>query len=308
VNAVTLGKQLLLQLIRDDALGLAAELAYRFFLAIFPFFIFLASVGGFLPSLFGLPDPARSFVELFSQIMPPAAAEVFRPEIEYLVGTTRPGLASLSVLGAVMIATSGTNALIKAMNRAYGVEETRPFAPRYLLAIGITVLAGTLTVVAFVLFVAGWLSGVQLAYALGLGQQFVVVVRLLYWPLLALMVVTAIAVLYRAAPNAELKLKWVIPGAVVFTIGWLSATAIFAAYVDNFGNYRFTYGTLGGVVVLLLWFYLTGLFFILGAELNDVVHDQLYPESMRDQRSRNQEETDRHFEGWGLDVTSPGRL
>ena len=115
-RTVRLSKQLFAQLVRDDALGLAAELAYRFFLAIFPFFVFLASVGAFFPSIFRLPNPARHFVELLAQIMPPAASEVFKPEVEHLIATTRPGVASLAVLGAVLIATSGTNAMIKALN------------------------------------------------------------------------------------------------------------------------------------------------------------------------------------------------
>jgi len=295
-----MGRQLFAQLVRDDALGLAAELAYRFFLAIFPFFIFLASVGAFFPTVFRLPNPARHFVDLLAQIMPPAAAEVFKPEIEHLIGTTRPGLASLSVLGAVVIATSGTNALIKALNRAHGVDETRPFVPRYLLAVAVTLVAGSAMTVAFLLFIEGWMFGAQAAASVGLGPVFVAMIRTIYWPAIAVVLILAMTVLYRAAPNVELRLKWVVPGAIVFTIGWLVTTAIFAAYVQSFGSYRLTYGTLGGVVVLLLWFYLTALLFILGAELNDVVHDRFAPQEMEQQRSRIQEKTAEQFRSWGI--------
>ena len=295
-----LSKQLFAQLVRDDALGLAAELAYRFFLAIFPFFVFLASVGAFFPSVFRLPNPARHFVELLSQIMPPSASEVFKPEVEHLIATTRPGVASLAVLGAVLIATSGTNAMIKALNRAHGVDETRPFVPRYLLAVAVTLVAGSAMTVAFLLFIEGWIFGAQAAASLGFGAHFLATIRTLYWPAVAVLLIAAMTILYRAAPNVELRVKWVIPGAIVFTIGWLISTAVFAAYVQSYGSYRFTYGALGGVVVLLLWLYLTGLFFILGAELNDVVHDWFAPEEMEMQRARIQEKTARHFESWGL--------
>jgi len=294
-------RQLVVDSIRHDVFGLGAELAFRFFLAIFPFFIFLAAIGGALTELVGLPNPAENFVELLSAVMPPSAAEVFAPEIRYVVEATRPGLASFAVLGALLAATSGTNAMIKAMNRAYGVEETRAPWHRYLLAFGLTLLAGGAVIAAFLLFIGGWLFGVQLTQAVGIIDRLAPLVEVIYWPAVAIILVASVAVLYRLAPNVELRLKWVIPGAVVFTLGWLAATAAFAAYVDNVGSYRLTYGALGGVVVLLLWFYVTGIFFVVGAEVNNLVHERLQPLAMEAQRKRSGREAARKLERWGTD-------
>ena len=143
---------------------------------------------------------------------------------------SHPGLLSLGVGGSLLVATGGMNAVIKAMNRAYGVEESRSFWKRYLLALGLTLLAGTAIIGAFVLFVGGWVFGAELATALGLQRSFRLLVDVVYWPTIGLLLMLAVSVLYWAAPNIDLRFKLVTPGALIFTVGWLAATAAFAAY------------------------------------------------------------------------------
>jgi membrane protein len=282
-------RQLGIQIVRDDVVGLSAELAYRFFLSIFPFFIFLTSLGTLVASAFGLPDPAQHFADLLSQVMPPDAAEVFEAEIQRVIGTTRVGVASLSLAGALLVATSGTNALMKAMNRAYSVEETRPFWNKYLRAFALTALAGMAVIAAFLLFVKSWSVGFGVADAAGQGGRFIDLVEYVYWPAVAALISAAVSVLYWAAPNVRNSYRLATPGALLFTLSWMLTTAIFARYVEHFGSYGITYGTLAGVAVLLIWFYLTAFLLITGVELNVVIEEYRDPARFESQRRETRE-------------------
>jgi membrane protein len=217
-------------------------------------------------------------------MMPSEAASTFDWQINYVIRVTRPGLLSLSVIGALFVATGATNALIKAMNRAYGVEETRPFWRRYLTALGLTAAAGLAVLGAFLMWAGGWGIGSQVAATLGLQRGFYRLVEVVYWPFVGLLVTIAVALLYCVAPNIRLRFRWVIPGALVFAMSWLGSTAGFALYVEQLGSYRMTYGTLAGVVALLLWSYLTGLLLVLGVELNSLLNEHLDAAGVEAQR------------------------
>ncbi|MGH2370832.1 MAG: YihY/virulence factor BrkB family protein, partial [Chloroflexota bacterium] len=200
--------------------------------------------------------------------------EPVRDELAAILETRQPGILSLGIVGTFWVATTGMSAIIMAMNRAYQVEETRPFWKRYLLALGLTLLAGVALAGAFVLLVVGEFLGRQIAGALGLQTVYQVAVTLARWPVAIVLLLLAMAFLYRAAPNVDLPWKWVAPGAVVFTAGWVLVTVLLSVYIANFGSYNATYGTLGGVVALLIWFYLTGFILLLGAELNAFLDEQ----------------------------------
>jgi membrane protein len=180
---------------------------------------------------------------------------------------------------------------MKAMNRAYDVEESRSFWKKYLIAIGLTLLAGTFVIGAFMLLVGGQFLASRGAEALGLRGVWETVLNLIRWPVALALVMVAMAFLYWAAPNIDLPFKWITPGAVVFTIVWVVATLLFGWYVSAIGNYNATYGALGGVVVLLLWFYITSFIMLLGAELNAVVGEQVEPETVQGQRAEKQAES-----------------
>jgi membrane protein len=282
-------RRLAIQLVRDDVLGLSGELAYRFFLSIFPFFLLLASIGNMIAGLLDQTNPARYIADLLTQVMPPDAARVFRSETGYVIATARFGVLSLGLAGALLVATGSMNAVIKGLNRAYGVEETRPFWLRYGVALALTCSAGIAILGAFVLFIGGWSFGRQLAEALGAAASFYRLVEIAYWPLVGGLLTTGVALLYWVGPNIARPFRWVTPGALVFTIGWLAITAIFARFVERFGTYGVTYGTLAGVVVLLLWFYLTAFLLLLGVELNDIVDELVDPEGIEAQRRRTRE-------------------
>jgi uncharacterized BrkB/YihY/UPF0761 family membrane protein len=139
------------------------------------------------------------------------------------------------------------------------------------LAVGLTALAGTFAIVALVLLVAGQLYGLQIADSLGLEGQTATLFAWARLPVATMLLMTAVAVLFWAAPNVDLPFKWISPGAVTFVIAWLTATTLFGLYVANFGSYDSTYGTLGGGIVLLIWLYLSSFILLLSAELNAVL-------------------------------------
>jgi membrane protein len=286
LNRWTAVRQLVGQGIHDDVLGLAAELAYWSFLSLFPFFIFLAALGGFVAHAFGVTDPTEQLVGLVSAHMPDEAAQVVRHEIEQAVTTQAPGLLSLGIVGALWIASGGTRALLKVMNHAYGVEETRPLWQRYLLALGLTLISALVLVSALVLAVPGQMFGRQVAAAIGVTSAYDVVVPVVRWFIAVIFLLVGTAILYWAAPNLDRPFRWVTPGAILFVLGWLAATSIFAKYVSIFDRYSAIYGALGGVVVLLLWFYLTAFLLLVGAELNGVIDEQIEPERLAEERHR----------------------
>ncbi|MDP8922201.1 MAG: YihY/virulence factor BrkB family protein [Chloroflexota bacterium] len=286
VGVGTVGRQWAHQVVRDDVFGMAAELAYWFFLSLFPFFIFLAALGGFVAVAFDVGDPTQRLVDLLGDRMPPEATRLIRPQIEDVVANQDPGTLSLGLLAAIWVATSGANATIKATNRAYDVRETRPAWKRYLLALVTTLVTGTVLVVAFAVFVAGEVFGQAIAAAVGLGGAFRLAAEAARWLGVVVLLLAGSGLLYWVAPNVRLRLRWVVPGALLFTVGWLVATYLFALYVARFGSYSATYGTLAGVAVLLVWFYLTAFVLLAGAELNAVINEQLGPRELDEERRK----------------------
>jgi membrane protein len=176
------------------------------------------------------------------------------------------------------------------MNRAYNAPESRTFIKRYVISLGLTILAGLFIISAFIVFVTGQVLGERVAELLGVEGVFATLTNLARWVFPLILVLIATAFIYWAAPNMELKFKWVTPGSILFTLGWAITSSVFAFYISNFTDYTATYGALGGVAVLLLWFYLTSFILLLGAEVNAVIDEQIEPEEMRKQRSEKQSE------------------
>jgi membrane protein len=253
----------------DDVTGLAAEIAYRSFLELFPFFVFLASIGGALERAFGVQNPARQMLDLLTSSMPQGAADPIRQQLEAVLGTQQ-GLVGFPMLGVLWLAAGSGATLLKAMNRIYEIEETRPFWERYVVGLWLTLLGGSVLAALILLMSAGQLLGQQAGGDDAPGW-FWAVVSFARWPLLMLILVVEAGVVYRVAPNSKPSWRFITPGAVLFALGWLLASALFVFYVDKAGGYAGTYGVLGGVVVLLLWLQLTAFALLVGAELNDLL-------------------------------------
>jgi membrane protein len=292
IGLIDLAKRVGEHVSRDNVSILATALAYRFFLAMFPFFIFVTALGGFIAAMLNIQNPADQLVGFMGNV-PAGVADVVSTQLQDVLENQRPGLLSFGILGAIFAATAGMNAIIKSMNLAYDVEETRPWWKKFLLGIGLTLLAGTFLLISFVLLVAGPFIGGQLAEMLGLGGVWQAVVDVVRWAIAITLLLVATWFIYWASPNIDMPWRWVWPGTVLFAVGWLVTTLLFAFYVMNFGEYNATYGALGGVVVALTWFYLTAFILLLGAELNAVINEHQDPGQVEGQRRAKQQETER---------------
>ncbi|HUG47459.1 MAG TPA: YihY/virulence factor BrkB family protein [Candidatus Limnocylindria bacterium] len=269
---------------RDDVMGLSAELAYRFFLAIFPFAIFLTALGGFVAGLLPIQNPAEQAVQMLGDALPEEAAAVVQSELEGIIQEQSTGLLSLGAVLALFFATGGTNAIIKAVNRVYSVAEGRPIWKRYLVAIAMTLLAGAALIGAIILIGPLRILAPEIANALGLGETAPLIITIATGILAFALLLAAAAWVYRVAPNIRLPLKSVFPGALLFAIAWIVGTLGFFIYVTNIGNYGSTYGALAGVVIVLIWFYVSALLFLLGAEFNEVFHEMRDPADVENRR------------------------
>jgi membrane protein len=268
---VTFGKRLVAQIGEDEVPDLAAGLAYRFLFAIFPFAIFLAALTAFVAQWLGIDDPTGEIVGALADNLPADVAGQLTPQLQSVLGETRPGLLSLGAIAALWAATGGVSALIKAMNTAYDVEDTRGFVARTVRAVVLTLLATAGILVAFVTIVGGSVLTQQTAEALGVGGTAWAVITLLRYPVVLGVVALAVALLFHFGPNVRVSFRWAFVGGLVFAVGWMTATVLFALYVANFTNYANTYGALGGVVVLMLWFYLTALLLLVAAEITSLL-------------------------------------
>lgn len=282
------GHQLIDGIKKDDVSGLAAEIAYRFLFAVFPFGLFVAALGSFVAGALHVDNPAQQIVAGLGDNLPPSIAEGLRPELERLLNSARADLLTIGSLAALWAATGGTNALVKGIHRAYEVPEQRPFLLRYVVAVGLTVLAAVGAIASFVTIVGGAMITQQLAEQIGLGDQAFAVIQILRWPAVFVVLAAAVAILYRYAPSIVVPWRWIVAGAAVFTVGWLIATAGLAFYAANVANYGATYGSLGAVIVLMLWFYLTAAMLLIGAELTAALARQLSPGEIR-RRGEEQE-------------------
>jgi len=248
----------------DNVGILAGGVAYAAFLAVFP-----ALIAGI--SLFGLvADPATiaQQAEGVLAALPETAQQLLRDQIVSLTQTPSGALSFslvVSILLALWSASSGTSSVMTGINIAYDEQESRNF-----LKLRGTALLLTLGAIVFVLLTLALVAVVPAVLnALQLGTLINVIVQVVRWFLLVVLIVVALAVVYRLAPDRDApKLKWTSVGAVVSAVLWVLASLGFSLYVNNFGNYNKTYGALAGVVVLLLWLYLTGYIILLGAEIN----------------------------------------
>lgn len=251
----------------DDFLGLAAQLAYYFFLALFPTILFLLALASFFP-LQSLTDNIGAVIGPFvSREM----LELIQDQMRRLANEESGGLLTLGVLGALWSSSAAIVSIVGAVNRAYDLEETRPWWKVRLIAIGLTLSVALLVLLAFSLVLVGPTVAGSLGERTGLGGAFTWTWLILQWPLAFLMVSTAIAMVFYFAPDADQDWVWVTPGAVLATALWLLASLLFKGYVANFTDYNGSYGAIGGVIVMMLWFYLTGAAIIVGAEFNSEI-------------------------------------
>jgi membrane protein len=252
------------EFVADNGLGLAAQLAYYFFFALFPAVL----VGIALASFFPLEHFLDRIVGALGGVVPPDVIRIIQDQIRKLSEGNDGGILTFGLAVALWSSSAAIMGLIDALNRAYDIEEGRPWWKVRLLALGLTLTLAAFILIAFALVLVGPTAADYIARATGLGPAFAWAWKILQWPLVLVLVALSAGFVYYFAPDAEQGWVWVTPGAVLASALWLLASLGFKYYVTRFGTYTETYGAIGGVMVLLLWFYLSGLVMLLGAELN----------------------------------------
>jgi membrane protein len=264
LGVTELGRRVIAEIRDDDCLGRAAQLAYYFLFALFPFFLFLTTLLGYLP----IPDLLDRLMDMLGQMLPGEALQLVQDNVRQLVTGQRGGLLSFGILAALWTSSSALTAIIDGLNRAYDVAEGRPFWQVRLIAIGLTVGLSVFIIVALGLLTFGPQLGRWVADLAGLGRVFEVTWNVVRWPVIVGLLIVAMALLYYVAPDVEQAWMWITPGSACAVLGWLLASLGFAFYVNRFGSYNATYGSIGAVIVLLTWMYVTGLFVLIGGEIN----------------------------------------
>ncbi|WP_437621590.1 YihY/virulence factor BrkB family protein [Sorangium sp. So ce1151] len=246
--------------VKDKVDTVAAALAFFGVLAIFPFLLFAVALAGLVI------DPAESarLIRELYQVAPPAVANILGERLQALTEGQSPGLLTLGALGAVWAASGGVIALMDALNSAYGVEDSRSFLKRRGISLLVTLGGAVLLAIASALTVA----------APAIAEHLGPFGTLLLWlrvPVSALIVMAVLATLYYVLPDVEQKFRFITPGSVVAVVIWVLASLGFSFYVSRFGSYEVSYGALGGVIVLLLWSWISSMAVLLGAEINAII-------------------------------------
>jgi membrane protein len=259
-----LGRRVIHEIQQDDCFGRAAQLAYYFLFALFPFFLVLTTLLGYLP----VPNLLDRLMETLAEMLPGEALRLVQENVRELVTNRRGGLLSLGLLAALWTSSSAVTAIMDSLNRAYDVEEGRPFWKVRLMAVLLTIGLSVFIIVSLILLTFGPQIGGWIADKVGLGSVFKLAWNILRWPFIVGLIIVAMALIYYLAPDVEQEWQWITPGSVVAVIGWVLASLGFSFYVNNFGSYNATYGSIGAVIVLLTWMYVSGFFILAGGEIN----------------------------------------
>ena len=261
------------EVVADDVPGLAAQLSYYFFLALFPAILFLLALGSFF-SLSNLTDDVGRSLGPF---VSPQIVELIQEQMRRLANNESGGLLTFGVAGALWSSSAALVSIVGALNRAYDIEEGRPWWKVRLIAIGLTLGVAVTVLIALSLVLAGPTLAEKLGQTTGWGAAFEWTWLILQWPLVFVLVATGIGLIYYFAPDADQDWVWITPGAVAATVLWLVVSLLFKIYVARFTDYEGSYGTVGGVIVVLLWFYVSGMAILTGAELNaEIEHASPY--------------------------------
>ena len=259
--------------VADDVFGLAAQLSYYFFLALFPAILFLLALASFFPLSNITDDVGRSLGPFVS----PQVLALIQEQMRRLADNEDGGLLTFGVVGALWSSSAALVSIVGALNRAYGIKEGRPWWKVRLVAIGLTFGVALIVLIALSLVLVGPTLAEKLGQTTGWGASFEWTWLILQWPLVFVLVTTGIELVYYFGPDADQDWVWITPGAVAATLLWLVVSLVFKIYVANFTDFEGSYGSVGGVIVVLLWFYVSGIAILTGVELNaEIEHASPY--------------------------------
>jgi membrane protein len=266
-------KRSLKEALADNVFDLAAQQAYYFFFALFPALLFVIALASFFP-LQGLID---SILRMISQVIPTDVVRILTDSIVSLSSRKSGGILTFAFLVTIWSSSGAMVSIITTLNAAYDVTESRPWWKTRLTAVALTIGIAVFILASMFLVIAGPTVAEHLASRLQLGPAFKWAWWVLQWPVVFMLAATAIGLVYYFAPDVEQDWVWITPGSVLATLLWLGISLGLKLYYQWLPNANAAYGTIGGVMVLMLWFYCSGLALLLGAELNaEIEHASPY--------------------------------
>ncbi|HSS72255.1 MAG TPA: YihY/virulence factor BrkB family protein [Gaiellaceae bacterium] len=254
------------EFLADDCFGLAQQVAFSSLLAFFPSVILVIGLLGLLGS--GAYD---SLIHLLGSVAPKGVLDAIDLAKQSSADNHAGSLIALfiGVVGALWAASGATASIVKAVNRAEDIEESRPFWKVRLLALALVMLTGLVTAILFLLIIFGGPIGDAVAKRAHLGSEFTVLWNILRWPIAFAGILAFFAIVYWLAPNRSPRnWKWLTPGSILGAVLWLALSALFALYTSFSSSYDRTYGSLAGAIILLLWLNYSAVALLMGAELN----------------------------------------
>ena len=256
-----------------DVLGRAAQLSYYFLLALFPLLIFLVTLLGYFAA--GGSQLRDSMLRYLATVMPYSAVTLVTSTLDEVTAAKGGGKLSFSLLAALWVASSGMGAISETLNIAFGVRETRSWWRVRLMSVLLTIALAILILTALAIVLYGGRIGDAIANVVGYGDTFRIVWRILQWPIMIGFLYLTFELIYYFAPNRLRKgWHWLSPGALTGVVLWLLISFALRIYLHFFNSYSVTYGSLGALIVLMLWFYLTGIAVLVGGEVNSESSNQ----------------------------------
>jgi membrane protein len=255
----------------DHVMAFAGNLTYKGLFAIFPFFTFLLSLLG----IFNATDLVNTMIDNLSGVAPQTATEFIEGQLLSITESQAESAFTFGAIISILLALWGVSgafrSVMEAMNVMYAVEEDRPFWKVYGLSIFMSLATVVLLLGALVLVVFGESIGVTVADLVGLGSVFATLWSIVQWPIVACVVLFAFSLIYYFAPAAKQRFRWISPGSLLAFVFWLIFSLLFSLYASTLGTYNDTYGSLAGVIILMLYVYYSALIMLVGAEMNQVI-------------------------------------
>ncbi|MBS4197527.1 YihY/virulence factor BrkB family protein [Lederbergia citri] len=258
-------KPLIRKILDNDVTGMAAQLAYFFLLSLFPLLFFVVTLLPFTPLT------QQDIFNLIKDVAPAETILMIEKTLNEIMQNRSGGLLTVGIIGTLWSASNGMNALMKSLNRAYDVKEKRSFFVARSLAIAFTFAMIFVFIFALLIPVFGKQIGIFLFSTLGYSDIFLKVWGVVRWALSPVILFIVFLAIYYLAPSIKIRCITAVPGAIFSSIGWIIVSIGFSFYISHFGNYSATYGSIGGIIVLMLWFYITALIIMVGGEINSLI-------------------------------------
>jgi membrane protein len=260
-----LGRRLWHESLQDEVLGRAAQLSYYILLALFPMLLVLTALMG----VFSVENYMPELMSYLRQVLPNDALSMVERFLKQVAEGSGTNILSLGGLGALWASSSGMTAIMDALNVVYGVKtDSRPFWQVRLIAIVLTIGLAGFVILSSTLVLYGPSIGAWIADFVGLGWAFIVAWNLLQWPVVVGIMLLVVGAIYYVCPDIQQNWRWVSPGSAFAVAMWLIVSLGFKLYVDNYGDYNKVYGSIAGVIVLMLWLYWSGMVLLVGGEVN----------------------------------------